>query len=154
MARPTTPAGFGRSFNPARFREAIRATMIMGTPNAVEDRATFEWDVERTFEVADARSNPYSWDADPETEESTEPVQVPVVVDFASSYGVSGGTSMADFDATRATVMLLDEDYAKVVGAKRILLGGATYDIDYWAPPQGLFEVTIHTAYCTARDEH
>lgn len=153
MARDSLPPGFGSGFDAARFREAILATMTMGLPDSVDERATFRWPQVRTFERQDPARNPYSWDDVPEQELVRPDVRIPVAVEFASSYGVVGETTIGSFDATRAIVTVLDSEFPKIEGASEVLLGGNTYVIDYWAPPQGLFDVTIYRAYCTARDE-
>lgn len=153
MVRPTTPPGFGSGFDPDAFREAIRATMTMGLPETVSERATFRWKTERTYDVEDQKHNPYSWDDTPATELAYDDVRVPVAVEFSSGYGVAGGTTIGQFDATRVVITVLDVDYALIEGADLVLLGGNTYNIDYIAPPVGLFEVTVYMIHATAQDE-
>ena len=48
---------------------------------------------------------------------------------------------------------VLDEDYSSVSDADEIILDNAVYDIKYWEPPQGLFDVTIYKCHASARDE-
>jgi hypothetical protein len=127
--------------------------MTMGLPNAEAERATFIWATDRTFGTQDPASNPYDWTDDPVTEETHPDVQIPVAVDFAARPAASLETTIGQFDASRVVITILDVDYEKVRGAAMVKLGGNTYDIDFVAPPQGLFEVTVYSVYATARDE-
>lgn len=152
MATPTDPA-FGAGFDAAGFRNAIRQTMVMGQPNAVEERATFQWTTESSYAQEDPAHNPYSWDDTPVVSTSHADVQVPVAVEFSARPAASVDTSVGQFDTSRAVITILDSDYALITGADKVLLGGNTYVIDFVAPPLGLFEVTIYQMFCSALDE-
>lgn len=145
-------AGSNPGFNPSAFRTAIRFAMEMGTPQAVSERATFQWPVEKTFVVADTMNKPYNWGAAPTSEVIKPDVQVLCAVEFSGN-GAFDGTAMGDFEKATAALTLLDEEYEKVIGATRVLLGGNTYEVLYTAPPVGMFETTVYTIYCEAVDE-
>lgn len=145
--------GFGSGFSANAFRTAIRNTMTMGLPEDPDKRATFRWNKERTYAVADPSGMPYSWDDTPATELVRPDVQIPVAFDFSARPAASSDTSLGQFDAPRVEITVLDTDYPQIEGADMVMFDGATYVIDFWAPPQGLFDVTIHTCYATALDE-
>jgi hypothetical protein len=59
---------------------------------------------------------------------------------------------MGGFDASRATLTLLDEDYELVKGATEVLISGNTFVLE---PPgwvaSGLFDCTVWQARVAAR---
>jgi hypothetical protein len=151
MAQTTDPRAAG--FNAAQFRDAIKFAMNMGLPNTVSERATFRWIPDYTYSEADPGGTPYDLDAVPTATDAPEDVQVDCAVEFVSRASASGGTAVGDFDVARAIITVLDTDYASIEGCNQVVLGGDTYDVDFVAPPMGLFEVTIYQIYCTAVDE-
>lgn len=151
MARVTNPAFAG--FDAAAFRLAIRSTMTMAAPNATADRATFRWSPVKTFGTEDPGHNPYSWTATPSSTTTHADVQVPVAVEFSAPRLASKETPLGEFDTARAIITVLDVDYDLIVGADLILLGQNTYEIQFVAPPIGLFDVTVYQIYADARDE-
>lgn len=138
-------------FNAAAFRSAIKNTMRMAAPADVSDRATFRWRPARTYTYDDPASRPYNWTATPVSETVPADVQVDVAVEFTG--GSERQTALGQFDASKVTLTLLDEDYEQVRGADEVLLGGNTYEVDFVAPPIGLFDVTVYQVFCSARDE-
>lgn len=140
-------------FNAAAFRDAIRFAMNMGLPNATEERATFKWNTVRTYTTADPAGSPYDYTATPATSVAHADVAIPVAVEFSARPAGSRDTSVGQFDSSRAVITVLDEDYALIVGADQVLLGGNTYEIQFVGPPVALFDVTIYQIYCDARDE-
>lgn len=152
MATPTTPAGFGSGFNADKFREAIRATMTMGLPNSPSERATFRWTPVRTYDRESPSKNPYTWTATPTSSDTHEDVQIPVAVEMHSRV-LPMDTAVGHFDPVKVVLTVLDTDYVLIQGADIVLLGGNTYDVDFVAPPEGLFEVTVYSIWATARDE-
>lgn len=146
-------AGSNSSFNAALFRNSIKAAMVMGLPNTVSERATFRWTPEYTYSTSDPGGTPYDLEAIPTATEAPEDVQVDCAVEFVSRANASGGTALGPFDVARAVITVLDTDYASIVGADQVLLGGDEYKVDFVAPPMGLFEVTIYQIYCSAVDE-
>lgn len=151
MASSTDTRAAG--FNASEFKDAIKFAMHMGLPESEAERATFRWDVERTFAVADAGGIPFDKNVDPVSEVSHDDVQVDVAVEFSNVRGQDITTSVGQFTAAHAVITVLDEDYALIQGANTVLLGGNTYDINFVRPPVGLFSVTVYQMDCTARDE-
>lgn len=150
------------AFNAARFRDGIEFAMQMGIPNTAADRVTFRWASEPAFADADTKGNPYDFtDAPTSTVSAADQVAsltLPVTFEFSSTRSSSGDTAIGSFDVTRIKVTVLDTHFALITDANlglpdQIVAGGNTYIIDYYAPPQGLFGVTIHDVYATARDE-
>jgi hypothetical protein len=154
MATSTDPT-FGAGFDADTFRKKIRQTMMMGLPEKVEDRPTFIWKIKDQFAVAAPSGNPYNFAATPTVKDTAHPpVQIPIAVEYASTSGrTMGGSPIGEFDNTRVTITVLDEDYELVIGADQVKLGGNTYNIEYWAPPIGLFPVTTYQAFLVAEDE-
>ena len=44
-------------------------------------------------------------------------------------------------------------NFGEVESANYVLINGSEYNIDYWAPPVGLFGATVYQAYLSAVDE-
>ena len=149
------------AFSSARFRDAIKFAMKMGTPNPTPNRGTFRWNDVKTYDVADGGGNPYDFTKVPLTTESWPDVQVDMAVEFISRSTLSGRTAIAEFDTPRAVLTILDEDWDLVLdteGTPRpmpdvVLLGGNVYNIDYVAPDIGLFDVNVYQIHCSAVDE-
>jgi len=149
-----TASGFG-GFDAALFREKIIATMTMGMPNTVSDQATFYWEREVTFSNTDVTGKPYFLDDTPATDSTRPEIIVPVAVEFVSNSGLASSTTQNDvgtFDTSNAIITVLDTYYGDVYDADWVTLGGQIYDIKYWEPPVGLFEVDIHRVHVAARD--
>lgn len=153
MARPTPDPLFGADFDATAFRDAIRNTMVMGLPNATSEKATFRWTTQKTYAVDDPAGKPYSWTAAPATTTTHADVQVPVAWEFSARPASSLDTTIGQFDASRVEITILDVDYEDVEGADQIIMGGNTYNLEFVAPPQGLFEVTVYKLYAIAQDE-
>ena len=151
MATPANPA-FGGGFNADLFRENIKSTMQMGSPNAVADKATFQWPVNSTFVgKTDPSGRPYDFASQVVSENKKEDVQVDCAVEFVTRAG--DGTPIGDFENPRAVLTLLDVDYEQVRGATKVLLGGNSYKILFTEPPVGLFTVTVFSIHLQAEDE-
>lgn len=127
--------------------------MNMGLPNATVERATFKWETVRTYTTADPAGNPYDYTATPAATVTHADVSIPVAVEFSARPAGSRDTSVGQFDASRAVITVLDEDYEQVEGADIVMLGENTYEIEFVGPPLGLFDVTIYQIYADARDE-
>lgn len=151
MATINDPRASG--FNAAEFRDAIKFAMRMGLPESVNERATFRWSTEKTYGNADPSGQPYSWSTAPSDVESHPDVQIDVAVEFQRYSSGEGNTSVGQFQTTSVVLTVLDEDYALIEGADKVLLGGNVYTIEYVAPPFGLFEVTVYQIYLRAEDE-
>lgn len=110
-------------FDPVAFRDGIHLAMRMGSPNQALDKATFRWDLVRTYKPQDPARQPYHWTEVPETDLTHPDV---VVDEVAVEYGGGGrseaGTSVGNFVPLRAHLTMLDEDRARVEGANWCLL--------------------------------
>lgn len=151
MASTTDPRG--SNFPSAQFRDAIKFAMNMGLPNTVSERATFRWKVESTYSEADPGGTPYDLTAAPTSTDAPADVRIDCAVEFVSTTNASGGTAVGDFDVARVVLTVLDTDFVLIDGADQVLLGQNIYDINFVAPPMGLFDVTIYQIYATAVDE-
>ena len=146
-------AGTNADFNATEFRTNIRNVMLMGTPTQTSEQATFQWTAEKSFSASDLGGDPWDFAATPTSTVTHADVQVPVAVEFTARPGASADEVAGHFDASRAVITILDEDYALVQGADLVVLGGNTYEVEFVAPPVGLFDVTVYTVYAIARDE-
>lgn len=145
--------GFGAGFDAGAFREAIRSTMLMGMPEATEERVTFRWTPNRTYENHDSGGDPWSWDEVPKSEDAPEDVQVPCAVEFSARPAGSVDTAIGQFDVSRAIVTLIDEDFEQIRGADLMVIDGSLYDVQFVGPPIGMFSVTVYQVYGEAQDE-
>lgn len=150
------------AFNAARFRDGVGFAMKMGIPDTLAERVTFFWDSVKTYTDADTKGEPYNWTDSPTATVSATSVPVsltvPVAVEFFDSKSSSGDTVLGDFDIGRVRVTMLDTAYAQLDDANLdkpdgLTIDGNIYDIDYWGPPVGLFDVTIYSVFASARDE-
>lgn len=144
-------SGSNPAFNAAVFRTNIKAAMQMGAPTATQDRVTFRWTSEKTYAFDDAANHPYSWTATPQTTTSHADVKVDVAVEFPGT-DPHEFTSVGEINATKIIVTVLDEDYDDIQGADVIVYGQRTFNIDFVAPPLGLFEVTVYQIYASSED--
>jgi len=150
MAIPSNPS-FGSSFNEQAFRDAIKSTMQMGSPNAVAEKATFTWETLATVSNPNSAGQPFDFNQPALTVDQREEVLVDCAVEFVERSGT--GTAIGQFENPRVVITLLDEDYELVRTASKVKLGGNSYTINYTAPPVGLFAVTVYSMYATADDE-
>lgn len=152
MAQPLD-ASFGAGFDATAFRTAIKNTMMMGLPNAVEKRATFRWKTKKTFDKHDSGGNPYNFESQPLTVTAKDDVQIPVAVEFVDSQALTVANPAGQIESPKIKVTVLDDEFPSVQGADLIVLDGASYEINFVEPPQGLFTVTIYIIHATAFDE-
>lgn len=146
-------AGTNTGFSADAFRDAIHFAMTMGSPTSEVARATFVWKTKDDFASADNTGSPWDWADTPTVDNSIENVTLTnVAVEYSPALGDLTARSAGQFDNPGATLTLLDEEYAQVVGADEVLLGGNTYVIDY-VTQVALFEVDVYQIFCTARDE-
>lgn len=146
-------AGTNAGFNAAQFRTAIKNAMHMGLPSDTTERATFKWMPVRAFSVEDPGSKPYNWTSTPTSETLHVDVQIDCAIEFVSRPAGSRDTPVGQFDASRATLTVLDVDYPSIEGATHVAIGGNTYEIQFVGPPLGLFDVTVYQLYAEAIDE-
>lgn len=152
-------AGTNPAFDAAEFRTAIRDTMTMGMPTATSKRLTWHWNRDQTFDPQDPAATPYDLDQAPVVDDPGNPdepsgeVQVTYALEFAARPAGSRETVFGQFDTSRAEVTLLEDEYEQIKTADYCTIDGTRYEIDFTAPPVGLFEVTVYTIYITAEDE-
>jgi hypothetical protein len=158
----TSDSAANAAFSATAFRNGIKTAMQLGLPGTQSERVTFTWETEKTYTIADTRSRPYDWTATPATETSAADVPasltVPVAYEFLDAKASSGDTRIGDFDSPRLKITVLDDEYTTLTDQNLGLPNGITvdgnkYKIEFWAPPQGLFEVTLYTCYAIAIDE-
>jgi hypothetical protein len=154
MARPTDPS-FGAGFDADAFRSAIQSTMEMGMATDESQRVTFHWKIRREYATADNAGNPYDWKppAPDPVEPVKEPVQVPCAVEFVARNAQGLHTPFGQIDTPKVILTILDEFYTEVEGASWVTINDTKYNIDYVAPPTGLFDVTVYSLYLSAQDE-
>lgn len=140
MAQVTDPRAAG--FNSATVRDALRLAMMIGTPNATEERVTFRWSGVAAYPVADPAADPYDWTEQPQTEITHDDVQVPVAVEVGGA-ATDESNAAGTFDNTKAVITILDDDYEQVRGADQIIFANKTYGIDS-VVPLGLFDLTVY----------
>lgn len=147
---PSDPS-FGAGFDADEFRDAIRQTMMMGMPSAVEERVTFKWTPTKTYAVSDNAGDPYDWTSATVTDDtaSLPDKVVTVACEFVSRASLSDGTPIGPIETPKVILTLLDVDYVEVEGASHVGINGKIYRVDYTAPPIGLFDVTVYQIYCT-----
>lgn len=150
-------AGTDSRFDATAFRDAIRFAMTMGLPDTTSERATFKWNVDRTYVVPDSGGQPFNWGETPSTESAYVDVRIPVAVEFLSKGGDTQDTRIGQFDVSRVIITVLDEDFTDLtqdgVFADKVQLDDGIYDIQFVGPPIGLFEVTVYQIYAQAVDE-
>ncbi len=149
-------------FNAAKFRSGIKFAMQMGLPGTVTERVTFFWETENVYVSADTRADPYDWTVAAQSSTSATDVPasltVPVGIEFIDARTTSGDTTVGSFDSPRIKLTVLDDEFATLTDSNLglpngVTVDGSTYVIEYWAPPVGLFDVSVYTAYAAARDE-
>jgi hypothetical protein len=140
-------AGSNAGFDAGAFRTAIRFAMTMGSPTQTVEKATFRWVRQQGFNPQDPAHRPYSWTQTPATDTTPDDVVLDnVAVEFATNRA-GGGTSVGDFVPLRATVTLLDEEYALVEGADQVLLGGHLYMVSM-TTVVAMFSVDVYQMFC------
>lgn len=153
-------AGSDPGFDPQAFRDAIEFAMSMGLPQDEDERATFHFPAVTVYrdsngdEVTprtDKNGNPLDHTIRV-SKERPDPVQVPVAVEYSPT-GNADERPVGSFRQTRARVTALDRHWDQIKDAVEVELGGDFYVISYHHPPVGLFEVTVYTMECLARNE-
>ncbi len=140
-------AGADARFDAGAFRTAIRFAMTMGSPTQTAQKATFRWGRTQTFNPQDPVAKPYHWNEPVLTDTTHADVVLDNVAVEFSTNRTQSGTAVGDFIPLRATVTLLDEEYALVEGADMVLLGGNVYGVSM-TTVVALFSVDVHQMYC------
>lgn len=146
-------AGKNPNFNAKEFRDAIGFAMQMGLPEDPNERITFRWTPNKVYDDGDAGGNPWSWDSAPVSSDERPDVQVLAAVEFAARPAGSVDTPLGQFDTSRVTVTLLDEQFELIRGADLMVIDQNIYEVAFVGPPIGLFDVTVYQLYGEARDE-
>lgn len=127
--------------------------MNMGAPEDSTKGVIFRWNTVTTHARMDPSGRPYRWDSTPTASVSNPDVIVDVAVEFSARPAGTRNTPEGQFDTSRAIITVLDVDYELIEGADLAIIDGDEYEILFEGPPVGLFETTIHTLICEARDE-
>lgn len=154
-------AGSDSRFNADQFRSAIRFAMQMGFPEDEDKRITWQWDLLRQFVSQDSTGSPWEFKA---SEVVSEAPVTDLIVNCAVRFHPAGrnstdGSPLGVLDVASATVTLLDEEFDELVAhgggrfPNKAQLDEATYEVQYIAPPYGLFEVTVYDVILAAIDE-
>ena len=150
-------AGSGAGFSSAAFRNAIHFAMTMGTPSSSDHAVLFGWSSRRSYQSGhDGGGQPFNWSATPSVSVAVHTLQIPCAVEFSDV--PTAYTDMGRFHEAKLVVTLLDVDYPKIfdvdgVKADFLVVDGDHYEISYEAPPEALFDVTVHRLFCKARSE-
>lgn len=153
-------AGSHPDFPAQEFRAGIREAMLMGFPGATLQRPTFRWVTERTFTgagVSPVSGRPYDWGKQPAASAKVADLQVTCVA-IQAKPSMDLATAVGEFDETKLTVVLLDDEYDELLthGAGDlpdvILLGATEYTNVIELQTMGLFDVDVHTLFGSAAD--
>lgn len=147
---PSDP-NFGKSFNSQEFTSAILSVMEMGTPNKVEERATFIWRDEVRYGETDEFNLPYDvLDQENRVKEGKR-VQALCTYRFVDRAG--NDTPVGQFNNDRLVATMLGVEYEKVKGHYKALFGGNKYTLIKVEPPIALFDVDVYELHYQADDE-
>lgn len=152
-------AGTDRRFDADRFRDAMHFVAEMAKPDTEEQQVVFHWNIQRTFEIADPAGQPWDYSTPATDVHHQAEMQVPVLVEHSPRALASGTSRLGDFGSDLVKLTLIDEDYETISdqNGRRlpdyVTIDGDRYNIDKEAPPDGLFDVTMHTLICVAQDE-
>lgn len=161
MVQPDPSLGISASFDPNQFRNAIRFAMQMGAPPDVSKQAVFiKKNTERTYwknsvQVMNPRLDRDRLPLDPEVvvlEGTDEEITVDCAIEITPVAGDELPIGMTNA-SSKATVTLLDNQYALVKGAQELRYNGDIYK--YGSEPEGLglFTVGINTLIFYAEQE-
>ena len=154
-------AGSGASvgFSASEFRENIKFAMTMGMPGTVSEQVTFMWNRVKEYNPQDHQHRPYDFTQPTTLDEPGNPDEpdgslvVTCAVEFTPRNSTGTENMVGAFNAPRIVITLLDDEYDLVHDADQVLIDGNTYDLEYTAPPIGLFDVTVYQLHATAQDE-
>ena len=163
-------AGTNPQVNISEVRQAIQFAMRMGSPNRLEDKATFYFRQTRVWrdpstaspdepdgEVVvsprlDQDGNPFNPDLKLHLEGKAPVVLDEVAVEFAIARPEE--LEVGSIRPTRVEITILDEQWRGISDAIEVSLqSGDRYYISYEKPVIGLFEMDVHQLVCYAKDE-
>jgi hypothetical protein len=144
-------------FNATKFRDAIHFAMKMGLPNASTEQIAFRWLERRTYDKQDTGGNPYDWTDTPVTDTVVADVYLQAAVEFQFVRSGVENNPVGQFESPNLVVTLLDTEYPYLFSngkrADQIVIDEAVYQINFIAPPIGLFDVTVYQVYASGLDE-
>ena len=154
-------AGSNDSFDVVQVRDALLFAMRMGSPNRIEDKATFHFRQTRVWRDAnneivenprlDQDGNPFDGSL-----RHSVTTREPVVLDeVAVEFSIAKPEELevGSFRATRVELTILDAYWQNISDAVEVALGGDRYYISYEKPVIGLFDLDVHQLVCYAKDE-
>lgn len=140
-------------FDADAFRTAIVGVMTMGAAPDTSKQVIFRWSPEKTYENEDSGGNPWTWTSPPTSDNTPADVKVPCAVEFSGRPAGSQDTVIGQFDTSYVVVTLLDDQYTLVEGADLLVIDSSIYEVQFVAPPLGLFGVGVFQIHALARDE-
>jgi hypothetical protein len=141
-------------FNADEVRAGIRLAMSVGLPPVEADRPLFVWDPEPDVEEDEDTSGiPFQWDAPAPT--PVAPIKPPRREACAIEYLDEAGElrPFGPTASTRLVLTLLDEEYERVRGFSRVVIGGNEYVYERTAAPLGLNTIGIWQIHVRTDDE-
>ena len=155
-------AGTNPNFNAAEVRDALQFAMRMGSPNQVQDKATFYFKQTRVWKDGngdvvlnprlDQDGNPFDPSLTLELEGNDPVVLDEVAVEF--SIARPEELEVGSIRPTRVELTILDEQWNQIDTAVEVSLqGGSRYYISYEKPVIGLFDMDVHQLVCFAKEE-
>jgi|SRR6478736_6275391 len=141
-------------FNADEVRNGIRLAMRVGLPPVEADRPLFIWDTPPEVEADEDTSGiPFAWDAAPATPTAAPkpPRREECAIEYIDETGELrpfGPTA-----STRLVLTLLDEEYERVRGFSRVIIGGNEYVYERTAAPLGLNTIGIWQVHVRTDDE-
>lgn len=143
-------AGSLPGFPSDAFRNGIRFAMDMGAPPIEGERATFYFEPQLVYNrPVDDDDVPF----DPTStvvRETPDPLQVTCAVEYFDAQG--NPSSFGLIVPSRATILLLDEEYQQVKLAIGVLLRGEKFIYKSTEMPLGLFDVGIYQMHFISED--
>lgn len=151
-------AGSSPDFDAAGFREAMRATMMMGFSTSTPEWPTFYFNpTGYTYPpgtLLDETGKPYDF-AVKATPTQAAAISVPCAIEWGSGKTVDYKIeAVGDFQYGDMVLTLLDVDYALVKTADYVMMGTQKYEIRFLEPQIGLFDVSVYRFHCRAVQEH
>lgn len=141
-------------FNADEVRNGLRLAMNVGLPPVEADQPLFVWDAPADIETAEDPSGiPFAWDAEPPAVVAAPhpPVRVPCAIEYLDSQG-----ELRAFGPTASSTLvltLLDDEYERVRGFSRVVIGGNEYLYQRTEAPLGLVSIGIWQIHVRTDDE-
>lgn len=166
--QPSSSLGLSANFPSATVRNALLFAMQMGAPNEVSEADKrqvrflrrngtvqyFREDSIVPLTVGSFRTDRDGKPLDPTIRMETSPdeevlVDVAIEMEEASAEEVPVG----NFRPVKATITLMAEEYAQIVGCREVSYNNDRYGYAYELEANGLFDMTFHTLIFFAIDE-